>query len=142
MKAHHHFSDPEWDGEPTEPELNISIPRSETLTTPLSAREPSGEYTKRQTIKVKLADGKARMIQHMMATSFRHPDGTPMSTAQFMETLFGKLPEFFKDEEALRAIWSTSDTRRKLLDGLAEKGGGRDQLAEMQKIICRSSDLL
>ena len=92
--------------------------------------------------KVKLADGKERQIQHMMATSFWHPDGTPMSAAQFMEALFGKLPEFFRDEEELRALWSTPDTRRKLLNGLAEKGFGKDQLDEMQKIIdAENSDL-
>ena len=54
----------------------------------------------------------------------------------------GKLPEFFKDEAELRAIWSAPDTRRKLLQGLAEKGFGHDQLAEMQKIIdAEKSDL-
>jgi len=84
---------------------------------------------------VKLADGKERTIQHMMVTSFWHPDGTPMSAQQFMEMLFGKLPEFFKDEDELRSLWSAPDTRKKLLEGLAEKGFGRDQLAEMQKII-------
>jgi type I restriction enzyme R subunit len=71
-----------------------------------------------------------------------HHDGTPMSAQQFMELLFGKLPEFFKDETELRAIWSAPDTRKKLLQGLAEKGFGRDQLAEMQKIIdTEKSDL-
>ena len=35
----------------------------------------------------------------------------------------------------LRALWSAPDTRKKLLQGLAEKGFGREQLAEMQKII-------
>jgi type I restriction enzyme R subunit len=84
---------------------------------------------------VKLADGKARTIQHMMCTTFWHPDGTPMSAQQFMEMLFGKLPEFFKDEAELRALWSVPDTRKKLLQGLAEKGFGTDQLAEMQRII-------
>src|SRR5438445_4100807 len=48
--------------------------------------------------KVKLADGKERAIQHMVCTTFWHPDGTPISAQQFMELLFGKLPEFFKDE--------------------------------------------
>ena len=52
-----------------------------------------------------------------------------------MELLFGKLPEFFKDDAELRALWSTPDTRKKLLLGLAEKGFGHDQLAEMQKLI-------
>jgi type I restriction enzyme R subunit len=61
---------------------------------------------------------------------------------QFMEMLFGKPPEFFKDEAELRALWSDPSTRKKLLDGLAEKGFGHDQLAEMQKIIdAEKSDL-
>ena len=47
-----------------------------------------------------------------------------MSAQQFMEMLFGKLPEFFKDEAELRALWSAPDTREKLLQGLAEKGFG------------------
>jgi len=78
----------------------------------------------------------------MMMTTFWHPDGTPMSAQQFMELLFGKLPEFFRDEAELRALWSAPDTRKKLLQGLAEKGFGREQLAEMQKIIdAEKSDL-
>ena len=113
---------------------------------PASARraDPSPAVTasERQKIKVKLADGKERNIQHMMATTFWHPDGTPMSAQQFMEMLFGKLPEFFKNEDELRAIWSAPDTRAKLLQGLAEKGFGHEQLAEMQKIIdAEKSDL-
>jgi type I restriction enzyme R subunit len=87
-------------------------------------------------------DGKERAIQHMVATAFWHPDGTPMSAQQFMESLFGKLPEFFKDEAELRALWSIPDTRKKLLAGLSEKGFGHEQLAEMQKIInAEKSDL-
>ena len=65
-----------------------------------------------------------------------------MSAQQFMELLFGKLPDFFKDEAELRKLWSAPDTRRKLLEGLAEKGFGKDQLVEMQKIIdAEKSDL-
>jgi type I restriction enzyme R subunit len=141
VKAHHHFSDPEWDGEPIEPEPKV--PRAEPRPdSPDKARELPRDYEKPKKVKVKLADGKARTIQHMMVTSFWHPDGTPMSAQQFMEMLFGKLPGFFKDEEELRAIWSAPDTRKKLLEGLAEKGFGRDQLAEMQRIIdAEKSDL-
>jgi type I restriction enzyme R subunit len=65
-----------------------------------------------------------------------------MSAQQFMEMLFGKLPEFFKDEAELRALWSAPDTRKKLLQGLSERGFGREQLIEMQKIIdAEKSDL-
>ncbi|MBW6521128.1 MAG: hypothetical protein K0A99_08995 [Desulfoarculaceae bacterium] len=59
-----------------------------------------------------------------------------------MKALFGELPEFFKNEEELRTIWSRPDTRRKLLQGLTEQGFGKDQLAEMQKICnAEKSDL-
>lgn len=65
-----------------------------------------------------------------------------MSAQQFMEMLFGKLPDFFKDEAELRAIWSVPDTRAKLLAGLAEKGFGAEQMAEMQRVIdAEKSDL-
>jgi type I restriction enzyme R subunit len=93
-------------------------------------------------VKVRLADGKERQIQHTLLTSFWHPDGTPMSAQQFMEALFGQLPEFFKDEAELRALWSAPQTRAKLLEGLTEKGFGKDQLAAMQRIIdAQKSDL-
>jgi type I restriction enzyme, R subunit len=144
VKAHHHFSDPEWDGEPLEPEPKKPKGTGEQPAPPYTP-EPAGggEPPKRvKRIRVKLADGKERTIQHMMATSFWHPDGTPMSAQQFMEMLFGKLPAFFKNEAELRAIWSDPDTRKKLLDGLAEKGFGQEQLGEMQKIIdAEKSDL-
>ena len=123
--------------------MSIKAPLRSYGIPPPGVREPRpDDYLPPRKIRIKLADGKARHIQHMMATSFWHPDGTPMSAAQFMEALFGRLPEFFKDEDELRALWSTPDTRRKLLDGLTEKGFGREQLAEMQKIIdAENSDL-
>ncbi len=141
VKAHHHFSDPEWDGEPLEPEP--IEPRPDLPPGPDVPPEPGPEPDpRRQKVKVKLADGKARTIQHMMCTTFWHSDGMPMSAQQFMELLFGRIPEFFTDEAQLRVIWSDPETRRKLLDGLAENGFGLDQLAEMQRIIdAEKSDL-
>jgi len=143
VRAYHHFSDPEWDGEPIEPEPEPSpIPVPALAQPPGPPGLPPEPGPPPQRIKVKLADGKARTIQHMMMTSFWHPDGTPMSAQQFLEMLFGKLPEFFKDEDELRALWSAPDTRAKLLEGLAEKGFGPDQMAEMQRIIsAEKSDL-
>ncbi len=42
----------------------------------------------------------------------------------------------------MRTLWSDPDTRKQLLDGLAETGFGRDQLSEIQKIIdAEKSDL-
>jgi len=149
VRAHHHFNDPEWDGEPEDNTTSSDDDggqdtgeEEEEETGDLSGGEGDPPPPRPAKIRVKLADGKARAIEHMMVTSFWHPDGTPMSAQQFMEMLFGKLPEFFKDEAELRALWSAPDTRAKLLQGLAEKGFGDDQLAEMQKIIdAEKSDL-
>jgi type I restriction enzyme, R subunit len=142
VQAHHHFNDPEWDGEPIGPEPREPAPVRPPAD-PREPPEPGPEPRPRpQKIKVTLADGKARTIQHMMATSFWHPDGTPMSAQQFLEMLFGTLPEFFKDESELRALWSAPDTRAKLLQGLAEKDFGKEQMAEMQRVIgAENSDL-
>jgi type I restriction enzyme R subunit len=139
VHAYHHFNDPEWDGEPVEVG-QASRPVQPVLEH--AGRPVLPPPPRPAKIKVKLADGKARTIQHMTMTSFWHPDGTPMSARQFLEELFGKLPEFFKDEAELRALWSDPDTRAKLLEGLADKGFGRPQMAEMQKIIdAENSDL-
>ena len=142
VKAHHHFNDPEWDGDPLEPEPDEParpIPSSPELT---DSDETEPDSPRLGRAKVKLADGKARNIQHMMCTSFWHLDGTPMSAQQFMEMLFGKLPDFFQSETELRVLWSSPQTRKKLLDGLEDKGFGREQLYEMQRLIeAEKSDL-
>jgi type I restriction enzyme R subunit len=65
-----------------------------------------------------------------------------MSSQEFLDLLFGQIPEFFKNEDELRRLWSEPETRAKLLEGLAEKGFGSDQLKEMQKVIsAEKSDL-
>lgn len=156
VKAYEHFSDPEWDGPPQEEQpcprcgaRPCACEKPEPKPCPDCGKRPCecpkvpcevcGKIrcicNQRKRVKVKLADGKERAIQHMMVTTFWHPDGKPMSAREFMEAMFGKLPEFFKDEAELRKLWSDPVTRKALLDGLAERGFGHAQLAEMQKII-------
>jgi type I restriction enzyme, R subunit len=161
VRASTHFSDPEWDGEPLEPEPCTKCnsypceceraapgPCAACGQRPCECPEEPCEVCGEQfcvckkKATVKLADGKERSIQHMVATAFWHPNGTPMSAQQFMESLFGELPEFFKDEAELRVLWSVPDTRKKLLQGLTERGFGHEQLTEMQRIInAEKSDL-
>ena len=86
-------------------------------------------------IKVKLAEGKELEIQHMMATSFWSTSGTPISQEEFLMQLFGDLPELFKNEDELRKIWCKPGTRRKLLEGLEEKGYGAEQLKNLAKMV-------
>ena len=160
VKAHHHFSDPEWDGEPEEPETPTPRPQPQPCDVCghkpcICAQEPPPEpcpvcgysYCRcdnppRRMVKVKLADGKVRQFQHMISTSFYSPDGRPISAEEFLRSLFGALPELFKSEDELRTIWSKPDTRKKLLEELTEKGFAKQQLTEFQKILnAENSDL-
>lgn len=160
VKAHHHFSDPEWDGEPEEPGTPEPRPQPQpceycgqrpcvcTLRDPEPACEVCGyilcrcDLPPRRMVKVKLADGKVRQFQHMISTSFWSPDGRPISAEEFLRSLFGALPELFKSEDELRLIWSKPDTRKKLLEELTEKGFAKQQLQEFQRILnAENSDL-
>ena len=154
VKAYEHFSDPEWDGEPIAPEpvpppQPCSLCGERPCVCVKEPPPPCGECgqspctcEKKRKVKIKLADGKQRTIQHMTATSFWSPDGTPMSAAQFVERLFGELPELFRNEDELRDLWSRPETRKALLEGLEEKGYGIQQLREIGSLVdAHKSDL-
>lgn len=138
--AYHHFADPEWDGEPEEPVIEDPKPKDKPKR---QTSEPKpDDYEPRPKVKVKLRDGKERQITHMASTMFYDSDGKPLTAEQFMEKLFGKLPDLFKTEEELRRVWSSPVTRKALLEKLAEAGFGSEQLHIMQTIIdAEKSDL-
>jgi type I restriction enzyme, R subunit len=138
VDAYHHFADPEWDGEPLDPEETGGTIAGEPPVVYPPLNPPEGEDedgNKRKKIKIKLSDGKEREIQHMIATSFWSADGKPISAEEFMQNLFGTLPEFFKDEEELRKIWGNPITRKQFLEKLEEAGFGKDELATLQKLV-------
>ena len=142
VKAYEHFNDPQWDGEPMEPVVRESKGDSHERDRPPTEGEGDPPPERPQKIKIRLADGKERTIQSMMATTFWSPDGRPISAAQFVEKLFGELPQFFKDEDELRRLWSRPDTRKALLLSLGEKGFAGEQLAAISRMInAEKSDL-
>jgi type I restriction enzyme, R subunit len=128
-KAYEHFNDPEWDGEPLEPEPT-GPGRPKVESEPKPPKPDEGEEPLEKLV-IRLADGKERHFQHMSATTFWDASGKPISAAQFIENLFGKLPELFRDEEELRRIWSEPDTRAALVAGLAERGFDGEQVRQM-----------
>ncbi|MFZ4580156.1 MAG: EcoAI/FtnUII family type I restriction enzme subunit R [Myxococcota bacterium] len=138
VKAHHHFQDPEWDGEPTavvdvgDDVYPPPVGGDEGLPDGVAEGDDNQEGGANVALKVKLADGKEREIQHMISTSFWSPDGTPLSAAQFMASLFGALPEIVTDLDDLRARWSHPDTRKALLTALADRHFAGACLAELQ----------
>lgn len=144
VDAYKHFSDPEWDGEP----INEMIDKKPKKPAYPTDSKSTGESIVRergerpQKIKIKLRDGKEREIQHMIATSFWNADGKPMSVEEFMNNLIGTIPEFFKNEEELRAIWSNPTTRKAFLEKIAELGYDSEKLETLQKMIdAEKSDL-
>ena len=145
VDAYHHFSDPEWDGDPID---ETTEKKSKEFEYPKEAKDMSSimkdenqEEPKRK-LKIKLRDGKEREIQYMISTSFWSADGKPISVEEFMDNMFGAMPEFFKSEEDLRKIWSNPTTRKAFLDSIAEKGFGKDELETLQKMIdAEQSDL-
>ncbi len=146
VKAYEHFNDPEWDGEPIEPEPSEPKPPKgsdggdggDDITG--GPKEPP--IPRPEKIVVRLAEGKERTIQHMSATTFWDPSGKPMSAAEFVQKLFGELPALFHDEDELRNLWGQPETRKALLDTLGEKGFGKEQLTEIGKMIdAEKSDL-
>lgn len=141
VDAYHHFSDPEWDGEPIEPETKTIKPSKgrDGNDDPPPPDPPPQPKTR---LKIKLRDGKEREIQHMISTSFWSPDGRPISAEVFLKSLYGALPSFFKDEDELRKIWSTPATRKTFLLKIAEAGFGKDELSTLQRLInAEKSDL-
>lgn len=131
------FADKEWDGEP-EQEI-VEEPKD-----PNTAKEPReqkylpkepADEDKPIKLVIKLRDGKEREIQHMMNTIFFGADGKPLSVQEFMDRLFGAMPEFFKTETELRELWAHPKTRRVFLEKMAALGFGKDQLEILQKMI-------
>ena len=143
VKAYEHFSDPEWDGEPIElPMPGEPRPRGEPTPPDDPTVPPDGGPEPTGRLRIKLADGKERTFQHISATTFWSVDGKPVSAQQFIEALFGKLPELFRDEIELRQIWGEPETRRRLIEGLAERGFAGDQLEAIRRATdSRDSDL-
>ena len=97
---------------------------------------------KKKMIKVKLSDGKVRELDSMVQTSFWSTEGKPISSEEFLNSMFGSLPEFFRNEDELRAIWSKPDTRKKLLQELNDNGFTESQLNDLRSLIhAEDSDL-
>lgn len=143
VDAYHHFSDPEWDGEPIgeEESLVVGVRDINEEYKPSEQRETS-ENERKQKIKIKLRNGKEREIQHMVSTSFWSADGKPISSEEFMHSLFGEMPKFFKDENELREIWSNPLTRKTFLENLDAAGFPKDDLLTLQKLVdMENSDL-
>ncbi len=165
VDAYHHFSDPEWDGEPINEVCskcgeNPCICEKPPKECPVCGQDPCQcekppkicpvcgmdpcecEDKPKKKVKIKLRDGKEREIQHMVSTSFWSADGKPISSEEFIQNMYGDLPSLFKSEEELRKIWSNPKTRDAFLYNISEMGYDLEKLRSLQKLIdAENSDL-
>jgi type I restriction enzyme, R subunit len=140
FNASHNFYDPEWDGDPDVPIVDPVIDPP----APPGPAGPGGGQNRPEKIVVRLSNGKELAFQNMTEKMFYSVDGKTMTLAEFIQSLFNTLdmPEFFKNEEELRAIWSVPATRKQLLHNLENAGFPQKQLEDIQDLIdARSSDL-
>lgn len=157
VNAFHHFSDPDWDGEALPCDVCGQVvcecedtPKADPKPCKVCKQTPCicekappktcdkcGENpcVCSKKVKIKLRNGKEFEIQHMISTSFWSADGKPISVEEFLNNLFGELPNLFKSEAELRTLWSNPLTRRTLLEKLDDAGFGKDELKTLQTLI-------
>ena len=155
VNASARFEDKDWDGPPIDNTKDPKTPLPKPYPKPDdgSGEVNEGNYceecgcdpcrcNKKPKLKIKLADGKEREIIHTSKTYFYDANGKPISVQQFIENLYGTMPEFCKNEEELRNIWANPTTRKALLNRLATLGYGIAELEAVQKIVdAQQSDL-
>lgn len=160
VRAHEHFNDPDWDG-PAEPSVcarcgqypcACALPAQVCTNcgqTPCQCERPACPVcghvvctcARRPKTRIVIPSGEIEVTYTVM-TTFWHPDGRQVTVKEFIDMLYGELPELFASEADLRRIWSMPDTRQKLLEGLKERGFGPEQLHEIQLILdAEESDL-
>jgi type I restriction enzyme R subunit len=159
VKAHEHFIDPEWDGEPLEPEPKQPKPDGSCGYCGKNPCECEGgiikdpclvcgnvpcicEKPQREKIVVKLSNNTVRTIQSMEKTTFFDASGRVISSDEFVNNLYGGITQLFKNEDELRETWSLPSTRRELLKKLEEIGYNKQQLEEVTELVNgQNSDL-
>jgi len=164
VDAHQRFLDPEWDGEPIDPVVCLSCnldPCECEIAEPKPCKE-CGEKpcvcekelpteceicgnlpcTCRKKVRVRLRGGKELDIHHTTQTMFWDASGKPITSEEFLNNLFGEIPNLFKSESELRELWSKPSTRKELLEKLSQAGYGSEELSALKKLIdAEKSDL-
>ncbi len=139
VKAHENFNDPEWDGEPLEPEEPRGPRTSPGGPEPGPEGEPpeggDGPEPPKEKIVVKLSDGSVRKIRYIASTTYWSPEGKPISAQEFLKRLFGDLSGIVADEDQLRAVWSDPDNRERFLEQLSDRGYDRDRLDDIRRLV-------
>ena len=154
VRAYEKYAQPDWDGEPVCPKCgNNPCTCKPTKPTdhpyPHREEEEGGDTAADEIpdpdekLEIVLSDGRARKIKFVNNVMFWGADGRPVSTQQFIEELFGRMPDFFSSSEDLHRIWSDPELREALLDKMADAGYSKDILKDIRRLIdAENCDLL
>lgn len=146
--ASRNFSDSEWDGDPI-----IDTPEPPDGGDPDDDKGSSGGPRKpksckicgnlpctcdaktkeKKCVEIKLSANHVLRLQAQWQEKFMF-DGELITLEQFIKILFGKIPEFFKDSQDLRARWSDPTTREALLQNLSDNGFSKERLRQVQAL--------
>jgi type I restriction enzyme R subunit len=150
-----HFADPEWDGDPVDPEVcgqctqypcvcekPAKVCKRCEQSSCVCEKEPCEECGERpckciKKVVIELGAGRLIEIDHTIQTSFWSADGQPVTAVDFLKQLFNSAPDFYKTEQELRDIWSDPLTREGLLQKMDEAGFGIDTLKTLRQYIAK-----
>lgn len=166
VKAYEKFQDPQWDGEPVCPycgnnpctcsaePIDYELPEEGLVDSLEQSIEVEHKHRskslpddsfeeKPEKLEIRLSDGRARKIKYIKSDMFWGADGKPVSAEEFLDAMFGKLPEYYSSIEELQEKWANPTSREELLDMMDEAGYGKDVLIQIRSLIdADDSDLL
>ena len=106
-------------------------------------KEGEPETERPEKLEIRLSDGRARRIRYIKSDMFWGADGKPVSAEDFLNAMFGQMPEFYTSIDDLREKWSSPKTREELLDKMSEAGYDLETLNRIRTLIdADNSDLL
>ena len=165
VKAYENFQDPTWDGEPVCPVCGnnpctcenepAQYPDTDEDSGGFEAHEGQAPYGKTrkeeddsekerpERLEIRLSDGRSRRIRYIKSDMFWGADGRPVSAEDFLNAMFGQMPEFYTSIDDLREQWSSPKTRENLLEKMGDAGYDMETLNRIRTLIdADDSDLL
>ena len=155
------FKDPEWDGDtycpvcgnwpctckkrprPSGGEEDGSFIVSEPLVCPVCGNLPcTCEGPKTNLIDIKLSNGRRLSLETTWEQKIFFGDEF-ISLKEYVDKLFGRIPDFFSGADDLRKKWSNPETREQLLKTLDEAGFAEEKLNLLKNMLkMQKCDLL
>lgn len=148
--AHEKFQDDGWDGTPIcpkcgnwpctcnkKPKPGPYVPKPHVIC-PICGNDPctcdGKNGTAKKTVVVKLGAVRSLLLETQWTEKFMFGDEL-VTMKEFIQKLFGRMPDFFGSEEDLREKWSQPQTRKDLLDMLQQEGFAEDKLEMMRRML-------